>query len=145
MTLDEIIEWNQDKLDMDFELGCDQDVSEAYRQILISGTPFQECRVFILNSSDAIEFHMIFPESKASSESIDFAQRISESVWNLMQPILIQTTDELDDSTSILEYKNGAPASCRYFCFVEENSHAISTQNIRYVRLKRGYLGTPYS
>jgi hypothetical protein len=142
MPLDKIIEWNQIKLNADFELGYDQDVSEDYRQILLSGTPFSECRVFVLNTIESIDFHLIFPESEASKESIAFAQKLSESVWNIMTPIIIQTTDELGDSTLISEYKKGTPASCEYFCFVEDKSRAIPQQELNYVGLERGYLVT---
>ena len=142
MPLDKIIEWNQIKLDADFELGYDQDVSEDYRQILLSGTPFSECRVFILNATESIDFHLIFTESEVSIESIEFAQKISESVWNIMEPTLIQTSDELGDSTLISEYKRGIPATCEHFCFVEEKCKTIPQQELNYVGLERGYLVT---
>src|SRR6266404_865946 len=47
LTLDDIIEWNQQKLDEDFELGYDEDVSHDYRQVLLADHPFSECRVYI--------------------------------------------------------------------------------------------------
>jgi hypothetical protein len=84
LTLEEIIEWNQQKLDEDFELGYDQDVSHDYRQILLAGHPFSECRAYIMNGRRSLAFNCIVPESEISSHDCDLLVRVADRVWSTL-------------------------------------------------------------
>lgn len=60
----DIITWNQNKLDDDFELGYEEHYIHDYKQVLFDFYDFSEVRLFILNvhGADEISFHLIVPE-----------------------------------------------------------------------------------
>ena len=61
----DIITWNQNKLDDDFELGYEEHYIHDYKQVLFDFYDFSEVRLFILNvnGADEISFHLIVPEN----------------------------------------------------------------------------------
>ena len=62
LSLDQIVEWNQSKLDDNFILGHDQHVENDYRQIILEVEPFSECRLILFNWDSGLSFHCIAPE-----------------------------------------------------------------------------------
>ncbi len=60
----DIIAWNQNKLDDDFELGYEAHYIHDYKQVLFDFYVFSEVRLFILNvhGADEISFYLIVPE-----------------------------------------------------------------------------------
>jgi hypothetical protein len=96
LTLEEIIEWNQQKLDEDFELGYDEDVSHDYRQVLLADHPFSECRVYILNGRLSFSFHCIVPESEISSHNCAPLVRVADRVWSTLPVKSIDSFGECD-------------------------------------------------
>src|SRR5262249_16020382 len=60
LKLEEVIRWNQERLDRDFELGYTEDVSNEYRQVLLLHPRYDECRVIINNWARKVS--IIIPE-----------------------------------------------------------------------------------
>jgi len=81
LSMEQIIEWNQQKLNEDFKLGYDEDVSNDYRQVLFSVPPFTECRVFILNGSEWVSFHCIVPECEIDHSNCAPLLAAAGRVW----------------------------------------------------------------
>ena len=67
----DIITWNQNKLDDDFELGYEEDCIHDYKQMWFDFYDFSEVRLFILNVHGATEisFHLIVPEADLIGEN----------------------------------------------------------------------------
>src|SRR5260370_24878776 len=51
LKLEEVIRWNQERLDRNFELGYTEHVSNNYRQVLLRHSRYYQCRVIINNSA----------------------------------------------------------------------------------------------
>lgn len=67
MTKEEIIRWNQEKLEANFELGYTQHVKHNYRQSLFSFHRYTEVRGFWSNNypeKDTFTYSIIIPESQ---------------------------------------------------------------------------------
>lgn len=140
MLLADIISWNQAKLDANFSLGFSDDVSLNYRQVLLSGSPFSECRVFIHNLFDSIVMHMIFPECEATAESLAFVQDVSASVWRRMKPEFIQTVCEMGDPVSLEEFRSGELPACTFFCFIKSKPAGHKLEAYDLSEVENGYL-----
>ena len=98
LTLEEITEWNERKLGDDFEqLGFGVDVSNDYRQILLAGHPFSECRLYILNSSDSLAFHCIVPESEITARNCESIREAADRVWSTLPVQSIDSFGEWAD------------------------------------------------
>lgn len=63
-TLEEIISWNQQKLNDDFQLGYTEHYTHDYKQVLFNFYGFSVARLFILNYKkyDHFSFELIIPE-----------------------------------------------------------------------------------
>ncbi|WP_027872944.1 hypothetical protein [Spongiibacter marinus] len=120
MALPEIIHWNQARLDDNFRLGDDDDISLNYRQILLKGTGFEECRVFIGNYSEYIVFFLIVPEHELDEGRASLAKinAMCRAVITAMPVCLIQTYGELDEPDTLIEVEKGAAPSFLHGGFV---------------------------
>lgn len=63
-SLEDIIQWNQKKLNENFQCGDTEHVSHDYKQVLFDFCEFSEVRVFLQNirESDSVFFWLIIPE-----------------------------------------------------------------------------------
>ena len=63
-TYEDIVEWNQKKLDDDFVLGYKEHCSNDYKQLLFNYYDFSEVRLFIMNHREksSFTFELIVPE-----------------------------------------------------------------------------------
>lgn len=63
-SYDEIVSWNQQKLEQNFELGEAEHVSHGYKQMRLQYMEFYEVRLFIHNERKQayFSFELIFPE-----------------------------------------------------------------------------------
>ncbi len=63
-TLPQIIEWNQKKLEQNFQLGYTEDHTYDYKQVQFDFHDFSEVRVFIFNMEEknTFSFELIIPE-----------------------------------------------------------------------------------
>ena len=139
MGLDEVIRWNQERLDRDFELGYTEDVSNDYRQVLLHHPQYRECRVLILNGSRLIS--VIVPEADIMDiggpfpaelyiaeaeglagyirqEQLEPLKQLALAVWNRVLPVSVQTYGELGSETDHEALKAGEPPSLLPFALV---------------------------
>jgi hypothetical protein len=132
LTLEEIIEWNQQKLDEDFELGYDENVSNDYRQILLAGHPFSECRIYVLNGRVSLAFHCIVPESEITSQNCDPILRVADRIWSTLPVRNIDSFGE-GDGDRILR------PIVRLFAYTDGVIEDMMPERFDVKRLKRGY------
>lgn len=120
MPLAEIIEWNQQKLDSNFILGYTEDVSNDFRQILLKGTTFDECRLFIGNYTNHFSFHMIIPECEVcyDNRNLDVIKKVVLSVVEKLPVFVVQSYDEMSDSATVKQMKSGVLPTIEHFGYV---------------------------
>lgn len=129
LQIEEVIAWNQEKLNNNFKLGFTQDVSHNYRQILISGSPYSECRLFITNYGESFSFHVIVPEDEMHSENIDLLLKASENVWNTLPIEIIQSYGELNDRYRIADIQSANEVSIELFAFISQYDFITELKN----------------
>lgn len=131
ISLEEVIDWNQGKLDQGFELSRNEDISNNYRQILLSGHPFTECRLFILPQADDIAFHCIISEDQISELNSDSIQNAADRIWETLPVEAIDSYGEwLDDDL--------APPAARIFAYVDNVTPAMQPERFNIQSLTRG-------
>ncbi|XXX77445.1 hypothetical protein WMF30_01550 [Sorangium sp. So ce134] len=119
LTLDDITAWNQTKLDAGFTLGFDEHVSNDYRQILLGGSPFSECRVILLNRAESYSFHIIVPEEEVTDSRWIWLRSVAEHVWRSLPVAAIQTYGELGAGASLRALDAGAAPASMAFAFYD--------------------------
>ena len=114
ITLEEIIEWNQSRLEKKFELGYTQDIKYDYKQVCFTREGYEELRAFWLYSNNEITLTLITPEydllnenhSEAgflfiNSKIIPFIE-LSKEIWKETDVTAIQTALEFDGGVNSL-------------------------------------------
>ena len=120
MSFDEIVEWNQSKLDSDFRLGLTQNVSHNYRQLLLRVAPFSTCRVFIMNLKTRIEFHCIIPEDEIIPENCEPILQASLRTWSQLPVLAIESFGEIDSNVGSVAIAAGKRPSASLFALVDQ-------------------------
>lgn len=112
MTLDEIIQWNQNHLQNKFKLGFTQHVKYDYQQILLDSNNYSEMRLFWMYKNDRIELNLIIPKYDILqySEKITFIEdkihpiiTIAKNLWNTAVVSAIQACVEFDGGAVEIE------------------------------------------
>lgn len=120
MTIEEIIEWNQNKLDSNFEHGDTEDVSNDYRQVLFNCHPYAEFRMYIIYSEDTIYVHIIVPEADTAEFGTSQLRGVSLSVIEKLPVELVQSYSEISDSSLYCEIMEGvADPIIEHFGFIK--------------------------
>lgn len=113
-SFDEIITWNQNKLDNDFVLENEKEFSYDYQQTLFNFSDFREVRLFVItrDKSSTVEFNLIFPELEffdavtnenggytiiRKTEKMDLLKSLAKSMWERLEILAVQTCWELSD------------------------------------------------
>ena len=110
LTLDAVIDWNQERLDRDFELGYTEHVSNNYRQILLLNHRYRECRVLVLHESRQVD--VIVPEADViGAGQLDPLKRLAVAVWQTGLFVSVQTYGELGAATPYAALQTGEPPS----------------------------------
>lgn len=134
-SLSDIIQWNQKKLNEDFELGFTEHVSHDYKQILFNFFSFSEVRLFIQNfkNSNSFFFFLIIPESDFTSfeetdgcyrmvklhDKMNLIETLATRMWEIGDMNSIQTGWELSDFPAQFdEMVRGTPPNIEPFCIV---------------------------
>ena len=128
---EDIMDWNQKKLEDDFELGYDEDVSNDYKQMLFGCGGFSEMRGFIMNESPIRGeycFNLIVPEDEVANnddtykkEAVEKLKAIASKLWVLPKTRTVQT--ELEGGMGItpeMDIREGAAPSACPFAIVSE-------------------------
>ncbi len=142
LTLEEVIRWNQERLDRDFELGYTEDVSNDYRQVLLRHAQFRECRVIVGNGARLIS--VIVPENDVfdlggpfpaelfavdveelvghiRQEQVEPLKHLALSVWHRGLAVSVQTYGELGSATDHELLKAGKLPSMLPFSIMEKS------------------------
>jgi hypothetical protein len=140
LTLEEVIRWNQGRLDRDFVLGFTEHVSNDYRQVLLRHPRYSECRVIVLNGSRLI--YVIVPESQVfgiggpfpvevytsdeetlaghtRTDQVEPLRQLALAVWQSGLVVSVQTYGELGEATGYASLKEGKAPSMLPFAIVE--------------------------
>lgn len=132
-SLEETIEWNQRKLEADFNLGFTEHCSHDYKQVVYKLSGYSEVRGFWMNNypeDGEFTYEIIIPESDVlakgypvsfKEERIEELLGFSKRVWQFPPVRAIQTGLEIeDDSTSLAELAQGGCPNAWPFAIVEE-------------------------
>jgi len=130
-TLEDIMDWNQKKLEDDFELGYDEDSSNDYKQMYFSYDGFSEIRGFIMNEEPIrgeYTFTLLIPEDEVAidpktykKEAVDKLKEIASKLWILPKTRTLQTELELGEGIVPDEdIRDGALPSACPFAIVSE-------------------------
>ena len=112
-SFDDIVAWNQNKLDNNFQLGYTEHHSRDFKQMLFDFSDFSEVRLYIMNDKKAstFEFQLIIPEddfvewiktndeyiSHNKIEKMNLLKAVAKILWNTVEILAIQTAWECSD------------------------------------------------
>ena len=165
LELEDVIRWNQERFNRDFQLGYREDVSNDYRQLLLRHGQYRECRVIIHNEArliyvivpedDVFDFASPFPAELFAADPTGLAGYIREDqveplkqlaikVWQCGLAVSVQTYGELGSATDYESLKAGKPPSMLPFAIVWDGwigTEQLTQQGIRVSRVgKTGIL-----
>ena len=144
MTLKEIIEWNQGKIDSYFTPEMDTNISHYERQLCLNVEPFSECRIIINSDEEAVYFNCIVPECEISTENSHVFKKAALRIWDALPVRLTETYDELGSSVGYEQVKVGVQPSVRLFAILDENCAGMaSSVYFSHGKFKRGTLLKP--
>lgn len=140
-TLEDIMDWNQKKLEEDFELGYDEDAVNDYKQMYFSYGGFSEIRGFIMNESPIrgeYTFTLLIPEEEVAvdaktykKDAVDKLKAMATKLWILPKTRTMQTELELGEGISPEEdIRDGAlPSACPFAIVSEKRFGHMDTAN----------------
>lgn len=116
MTLNEIIAWNQKRVEAGFEFGLEEDVKLDYRQILLLHPAYSEMRLLLTCSGQEVRLSLLVPESDLiiGDEEYRFIGsklrpllELACAVWAGGKPALVQSCLELEGGISLKQAEAG--------------------------------------
>ena len=140
-TLEDIMDWNQKKLEEDFELGYDEDAVNEYKQMYFNYGGFSEVRGFIMNEEPIrgeYTFTLLIPEEEIvidaktyKKEAVDNLKAMASKLWILPKTRTMQTELELGEGISPEEdIRDGAlPSACPFAIVSEKRFGHMDTAN----------------
>ncbi len=130
-AFDEIVAWNQTKLEQCLQLAFTEHVSQDYKQILFNAPEYNEMRGFWMCSEIDICFNLIIPESdilnceggdRVLENKIAPIRAMALKIWEKKLADVIQTSVESDGGYfSINEVLNGINVISHPFAIVPKN------------------------
>lgn len=140
-TLEDIMDWNQKKLEEDFELGYDEDSFNDYKQMYFNYGGFSEVRGFIMNEEPIrgeYTFTLLIPEEEIvidaktyKKDAVDKLKAMASKLWILPKTRTMQTELELGGGISPEEdIRDGAlPSACPFAIVSEKRFGHMDTAN----------------
>lgn len=137
MQLQEIAQYNQQKLEENFELGFTETRENDYKQAYFNRPDYHEVRGFWVNMPEASEFYfcLIIPESDIvhcertcwyfQREKLEPVIRLAETMWDLMEIDAVQTGLELDDTVMLEDLAKGEEPCAVPFAVVSNQFPAV--------------------
>ena len=130
-TIEDIMDWNQKKLEEDFELGYDEDSSNDYKQMCFNYDGFSEVRGFIMNEEPIrgeYTFTLLIPQEEVHvegdtyrKEAVEKLKALAAKLWILPKTRTVQTELELGEGiVPEMDIKEGAEPSACPFAIVSE-------------------------
>lgn len=134
-SLEEMLVWNQRKLEDDFELGYTEHYSRDYKQMLFEFHDFSEVRLIVNNYSEnnSFSFCLIIPEddfveyddmgnTKRLTHRMKLVEEFACRIWKTGDVCCIQTAWECSDCvTNIFDIMNGMEPLVEPFAIVPED------------------------
>lgn len=137
-SFDDIIIWNQKKLDEDFELGYTEHHSHGYKQMLFDYFDFSEVRLFVMNTRKerTFSFELIVPEDDLldytekegkysvhlKTERMEQLKSVAKKMWMGTAALAIQTGWELSDNPPATgEIAKGTKPQIEPFCIINSS------------------------
>ena len=131
-SYEEIIRWNQAKLQQNFELGCTEHHTHDYKQMLLHFGSFSEVRLFVMNERKQpfFTFELIIPEEdffsgqdaasgKVQPERLALAEGLAVRMWEAGGMDCIQAAwESWDDPKAFAAIANGEKPCCMPFCIL---------------------------
>ena len=144
-SFDEIIAYNQNKLDANFALGNTENSSQGFKQMLFTFSDFSEVRLFMVNDKEAstFDFHLIIPEHdfaeviKNNDEYIlhnhihrmDLLKAVAKKLWDSLEILAIQTAWELSDYPPKAKcFSSETKPQTEPFCIIKESPLAYKLE-----------------
>ena len=140
-TLDKIVEWNQNLIENDFELGFTEHHSHDYKQAVFAYMDYSKVRGFWLNNylcKNEFVFSLIVPESEVMEynnfhfhflcEKVENLIEISKKLWSDFPYIkMIQTECEVSSGeVSVKDIRIGKKPQVLPFAVVSESDVSVS-------------------
>lgn len=134
-SYDEIISWNQQKLEQNFELGRTEHYSHDYKQMCFQYAAFSETRLFIGNQQEDthFSFDLIFPQNDLFDEDapkpwvlradqLEKVETLAIHLWETGTMDCIQACWELSDGpVSYRDIAAGSPPQIAPFCIIPKS------------------------
>jgi hypothetical protein len=152
LELEEVIRWNQERLDRDFVLGFKEHVANDYRQIIAKHPRFRECRVIIRHGAHCVG--VIVTESDLCKgalqqggihrEQIEPLKQLALTLWHKGWFTSVQTYGEYGKATTYDGLKTGHGPSILPFAIVDSVCYAACSwtfgrgPDLRISRLGKG-------
>ena len=136
-SLDEILVWNQKKLEANYQLGYRDHYSFGYKQMLFDFYDFSEVRLIINNRSDeeSFSFYLIIPEDDfieyddtGTCKRLDYRMKIIEEfaccMWKIGDMCCIQSAWECSGCVAnIIDIMAGTEPSIEPFAIVPDHTY----------------------
>ena len=133
-SYDEIVCWNQRKLEQNFELGDAEHYSHDYKQMLFNYMDFSEVRLFIMNERESpyFSFELIIPEKEffiptphteaLRLDRLELVENLAVQLWACETMDCIQAGWELaDEAVSYADIAAGKPPRMCPFCIIPQS------------------------
>lgn len=139
-SFDDIITWNQDKLDKNFQLGYTEHYSHDYKQMLFDYFNFSEVRLFVMNSKKkhTFSFELIVPEFdlldyieerdgtysvEQKTERMEQLISVAKKMWVGTDILAVQTGwEDSNVPPSAGEIAKGIKPQTEPFCIINSSS-----------------------
>ena len=132
-SFDDIITWNQIKLDEDFQLGYTEHHSHDYKQMLFNYFDFSEVRLFVMNSRKkrTFSFELIVPEydlldyteKNVKIKNMEQLKTVAKKMWVSTASLAIQTGwEDSDCPPSARKIAKGVKPQIEPFCIIHSSS-----------------------
>ena len=139
-SFEDIIIWNQNKLDENFELGFTEHHSYDYKQMLFNYLDFSEVRLFVMNDRKrrTFSFELIVPEDdlwdytkeketkyslQRKPEKMEQLKSVAKKMWVSTATLAIQTGWECSDiPPTAAKIERGIKPQMEPFCIINSSS-----------------------
>ncbi len=130
-TYEEIVSWNQTKLQQGFKLGRTEHCRNDYMQILFDSQVFSEMRGFWSYDESEISFSLIIPEydilycdgnSKEREARISYLRMLGIRIWETGLVNVIQTSLEIDGYYNMDRVLAGENVMTRPFAIIPRDA-----------------------
>ena len=149
LSINDIITWNQEKLNKRFRLGYSEDVSNDYRQFYLSHSLFDNIRVitdYSLHISIIVPEYDIYQDEynptnlidNYNMNRIDALISLSESLWDTNLFVSIQTYPELGGNTPYKKLQKGELPSIEPFAILDEKTFRRGNYSKYHVEERNG-------